>query len=47
VAYCLRVEEAANNPFDNSKACFMVACDEGDRASCDMADTYNGNLRQD
>ena len=44
VAYCLRVGDEPNNPFDNAKTCFMIACEEGDRASCDMAATYNGNL---
>jgi hypothetical protein len=47
VAYCLRVGEEPNSPFDNAKTCFMVGCEQGDRASCDMAETYNGNLRQD
>jgi hypothetical protein len=43
-AYCLRVGDGPTSPFDNAKTCFMVACEEGDRASCDMAATYNGNL---
>jgi hypothetical protein len=47
VAFCLRVGDEPNNPFDNAKTCLMVACEEGDRASCDMAATFNGNLSQD
>lgn len=47
MAYCLRVGEEPTNPFGNAKACLMVACEQGDRASCRMAATYNGNLGRD
>lgn len=46
-AYCLRVGDEPNNTFDNAKTCLMVACEGGDRASCELAATYNGNISQD
>ena len=45
--YCLKAGEERSNPFGNSKTCFMVACDRGDKASCDAAATFNGNLWPD
>src|SRR5690349_12901563 len=45
--YCLKTGDEPDSPFDNTKSCLMTACDEGDKASCDLAATYNGNLNQD
>lgn len=42
--YCFQVEKERANPFDNTKSCLMAACDAGDKASCEWAATYNGNL---
>ncbi len=44
-AYCLRVGDQSGSPFDNIKTCLQIACDRSDKASCDLAESYNGNLR--
>jgi hypothetical protein len=44
--YCFKVDQERENPFDNTKTCLIVACDAGDKASCDWAATYNGNLEE-
>ena len=46
-AFCLKVDEQPNSRFDNTKTCLMMACEKGDEASCDLAATYNGNLKSD
>jgi hypothetical protein len=42
--YCVRVGDKPGSPFDNTKTCLMIACQLGDKASCKMMETYNGNL---
>jgi hypothetical protein len=42
--YCGRVGDEPGSAFGNIKTCLMIACDQGDKASCKMAETYNGNL---
>ena len=46
-AYCSKVGDEPGNPVGNSKSCYLIACDKGDKASCDAAATYNGNLWPD
>jgi hypothetical protein len=46
-AYCLSVGNEPGNPFNNAKTCFMIACSLGDKPSCEMAESYNGNLWPD
>ena len=45
--YCGEVTDKPGNPFDNTKTCLMIACDTGDKESCDLMQTYNGNLWPD
>jgi len=45
--YCVKVGAEPGSPFDNTKTCLMVACDAGDKASCDGAATFNGNMWPD
>lgn len=45
--YCLAHGDDAASPFGNKKACFMAACDRGDKTACHWAETYNGNLYED
>lgn len=42
--YCAKVADAPGTKFDNMKTCVMIACDTGDRESCRLAESYNGNL---
>jgi hypothetical protein len=42
--YCGKMGDQPGNAFDNTKTCLMIACDKGDKASCKLAETYNGNL---
>ena len=42
--YCVKAGDEAGSPFDNTKTCLMIACQMGDKASCKMMETYNGNL---
>ena len=45
--YCMQAGDEPGSPFGNTKTCRMLACDTGDKASCKMAETYNGNLWPD
>ena len=45
--YCSEVTDKPASPFDNTKTCLMIACDTGDKASCDLMETYNGSMWPD
>jgi hypothetical protein len=42
--YCVKVGDEPGSLFGNTKSCLLIACDKGDKASCKLAETYNGNL---
>jgi hypothetical protein len=44
--YCLRIGDTPTSPFDNIKTCVMIACETGDAKSCQLAESYNGNISQ-
>ena len=46
-AYCGKVGDAPGSPFDNEKTCLLIACDKGDKPSCKLAESYNGNMSAD
>ena len=44
VDYCIAEGDKPGGRFNNAKACFLAACKQGDDASCEMMESYNGNL---
>ena len=47
LAFCDTLETSPDPRFANYKECVYAACSAGDEASCEMARSYNGNLRAD
>ena len=45
--YCLKTANEPGSPFFNTKTCVMISCRTGDQPSCELAETYNGNLWAD
>ena len=46
-AYCGAQTHGEGAQFQNAKVCYMAACTAGDAEACEMAESYNGNMRQD
>jgi hypothetical protein len=45
--YCAKEANKPDSPFDNTKTCLTIACDTGDKSSCEKAATFNGNMWPD
>lgn len=44
--FCDEHGDDPDSPYGNRKSCYMQACEAGDKASCDLMGSYNGNLEQ-
>ena len=47
LAFCDTLETSPDPRFANYKECVYTACSAGDEPACEMAQSYNGNLRDD